>query len=288
MYHIPVLVDEVVHFLSPQPGGLYIDATFGGGGHTRAILSAQPTARVIAFDWDLEAIALHQEQFESEFPGRITFVFANFASMGFKLKKLGITHVDGILADFGTSQHQIKHKEGFSFDVDTPLDMRMSTSHHPLTAAQIVNKATEHELATIFWEYGQERYGKEIARAIIEARKKRPLTRTSELAQIVKSVVHRHGAIHPATRVFQALRIVVNKELDQIAALLRASEHLLRPGGRMLCISFHSLEDRIVKHFFQESQLLKVVTKKVVTATQSELERNPSSRSAKLRVAEKI
>lgn len=293
-YHKPVLVNEVLGYLDPQPNGIYVDATFGGGGHTRAILTKEPTCRVIAFDWDRVALEEHAAAIKEEFGGRITLLWGNFAQMQRLLKKeVNITQVDGILADFGTSQAQIFKKEGFSFSVDSFLDMRMSPAHQKITAAQVVNNASEKELATIFFELGEERYSRKIARAIVEERKKHSIERTKHLADLIESALGRKGHIHPATRVFQALRIYVNKELDNIKMLLQQSLELLNDGGRLVCISFHSLEDRIVKRFLIEhpcqadNKGFEILTKNIVTATEEEIGENPSARSARLRAAQR-
>ena len=288
-YHTSVLVAEVLEYLivAGKNDHTYIDATFGGGGHTQAILDADPRATVIAFDWDADALELNRARFEELYPGRVQFVWGNFAQLAHHLKKRGVAQVDGILADFGTSQYQIKAQEGFSFSVDSPLDMRMSPGHYQVTAATLVNTLSEKELTELLWEYGQERFAREIVRAIVLARRRKPIRTTRELADIIRSAVPRSKpGIHPATQTFQALRIAVNHELENIRSFLSQAVRVLRPGGRLVCISFHSLEDRLVKQFFQEhSAELSVVTKHVVTASPVELERNPSSRSAKLRAA---
>ena len=288
-YHISVMTQEVIHYLAIKPHGVYVDCTFGGGGHSRAILQADPTVKVIALDVDPEAFEHNRDALEQEFPDRIRFIWANFVTLRLALKKIGVTEVDGILADFGTSGHQILHKAGFSFARDKRLDMRMSAAHGTLTASDIVNNAGELELATIFWRYGEERFGKQIARAIIEARSKERITTTVQLADIVKKVVKSKSAVHPATRVFQALRIVVNHELDHIEGLLKQAPAVLKPGGRIVCISFHSLEDRLVKQAFKEQTgVLEIVTPKVIIPTDAEIAQNHASRSAKLRAAQKI
>ena len=288
-YHIPVLVEEVITWLKPVPGGLYVDVTFGGGGHTEAILRAEPTCRVIACDWDEQALTLNRGRLEELFPGRITFIWTNFNRLYHHLKQQKIQKVNGILADFGTSQYQIKEREGFSFSSETPLDMRMSPAHQHTTAAMMVNHATPEELLHILWTYGEERSARQIVQAIVEARKIRPITTTVALAEIIAKVVPRGPSrIHSATRTFQALRIVVNKELDNIKALLQQAPDLLVPGGRIVCITFHSLEDRIVKQMFTDDKArLTVLTKRVITGSDEELKINPSARSAKLRAAER-
>lgn len=287
--HKSVLVAEVVEYLNPRPGGLYLDATFGAGGHSRAILRADPTCRVIGCDWDKEELDKQTELILEEFPGRFEPLWGNFADLPRLLHKKKIKKVTGILADFGTSQIQIGTRAGFSFSRETPLDMRMSTAHFKTTAAHIVNQASEQELAEIFWRYGEERFSRRIARVITEERRKKKIQTTTELARIVCMVVPlRHGVIHPATRVFQALRIVVNRELDNIHALLKSSIDLIEPGGRLVCISFHSLEDRMVKLFMREhKQEFTVLTPRVIVAGEAELNANLSARSAKLRAAER-
>lgn len=289
VYHKSVLVAEVLEYLlvSNANAHTYVDATFGGGGHTQAILEADPRATVVAFDWDADALELNRTRFEEQYPGRVQFVWGNFAQLTQHLKKLGITTVDGILADFGTSQYQIKAQEGFSFSVDSPLDMRMSPGHYQVTAATLVNTLSEKELTELLWEYGQERFAREIVRAIVQTRRRKPIRTTGELAEIIRSAVPRSKpGIHPATQTFQALRIAVNHELENIRSFLTQATRVLRPEGHLVCISFHSLEDRLVKQFFQEHNAeLSILTKHVVTASPTELESNPSSRSAKLRAA---
>lgn len=289
-YHIPVLTREVVEHMAPKAGEIYVDCTLGGGSHTRALLRANPECQVIALDWDLGAIEKNAPALEEEFGDRITIVWGNFSTLSRHLAKLGVREVDGILADFGTSQYQIHERAGFSFAADTPLDMRMSPAHQQTTAEQILRHAPEDELAQIFFEYGEERAGRKIARAIVAQRGKKPIKTTKDLAALVEKIVPRVGNIHPATRVFQALRIVVNRELDNITGLLSAATlKCLKPGGRLVCISFHSLEDRLVKDFFRlHAHEVEVVTPKVVTAQKDELKANPSARSAKLRAARKI
>ncbi|MFT6765708.1 MAG: 16S rRNA (cytosine1402-N4)-methyltransferase [Alteromonas naphthalenivorans] len=290
IYHVPVMLKETLEMLNLKPHKTYLDVTFGGGGHTRAILESDPTIKVIGLDWDKEVIE-RGEALQDEFPDRLTLIWGSFSHLYKLLKKHKITQVDGILADFGTSQHQIHTKDGLSFANDTPLDMRMSQAHHKTKAYDIVNYGTAEELRTIFWTYGEEKNTKEIVNALTEERQKRKIKTTGQLAAIIKGVSPRRGQkIHPATRVFQALRIVVNKELDNITAFLPAALKVLSPGGHLVCISFHSLEDRIVKEYCKESQgLLKgeVVKPFPVKPTEQEVQENPPSRSAKLRVFEK-
>lgn len=290
--HKPVLVNEVLEYLDVQPHKTYLDVTFGAGGHTRAILEKEPTCNVIAMDWDAATLDVYGLPLQEEFGERITFIWGNFSLLYKLLKKHDIDHVDGILADFGTSQIQIAQTPGISMFRDTPLDMRLSAAHQQVTAADILNKSTEEKLAQIFFQLGEEPKGRQIARAIVAARSRTRFTTTGQLVDCIESVIPNRGrrTIHPATKVFQALRIYVNHELDNIQAFFPAAIKALNPGGRLVCISFHSLEDRLVKQYFADQQrqgILEVVTKKAATATDEELQENPSARSAKLRVAEK-
>lgn len=281
-FHIPVLSQEVISALAIRPGGHYLDATVGGGGHSEAILQAYPDVKVTALDWDEQAINAANQRL-GEYGSRIEFVLSSFAD--FEYKKAVF---DGIIADLGVSSYHLDTAErGFSFRNTAPLDMRMDR-RRDLTAAEVINDWDENNLANIFFQYGEERLSRRIARRIVE---KRPFTTTTELAEAIAYSVpkqYRYGRIHPATRVFQALRIVVNEELTAIENFLIRAPISLVPGGRIVVISFHSLEDRIVKHSLRESTILKVITKKPITAQADELENNVRSRSAKLRVAEAL
>ena len=281
-FHIPVLSQEVISALAIRPGGHYLDATVGGGGHSEAILQAYPDVKVTDLDWDEQAIIAANQRL-GEYGSRIEFVLSSFAD--FKYKKAVF---DGIIADLGVSSYHLDTAErGFSFRNTAPLDMRMDR-RRDLTAAEVINDWDENDLANIFFKYGEERLSRRIARRIVE---KRPFTTTTELAEAIAYSVpkqYRYGRIHPATRVFQALRIVVNEELTAIENFLIRAPISLVPGGRIVVISFHSLEDRIVKHSLRESTILKVITKKPITAQAEELENNVRSRSAKLRVAEAL
>jgi 16S rRNA (cytosine1402-N4)-methyltransferase len=287
--HVPVLVDQVLHYLDPQPGKIYLDVTFGAGGHTRAILEHQKQCTVIALDWDKKALDDYGIPMQEEFGDRLILLWGNFALLYKFLKNHNIQKVDGILADFGPSTIQLKDKEGFSFASDTPLDMRMSQGHQKVTAAQVINEATEQELRDIFWQFGQERFSKQIARAIVAERKQKIILTTAQLSQLISRVKPRgNKRIHVATQTFQALRIYVNKELENINSFLIATLDVMRPGGRLVCISFHSLEDRLVKQFFVEQsrkERLVIVTKKSLMASDEEKKINSSSRSARLRAA---
>ena len=293
-FHKPVLVNEVLEYLDPQAGKIYLDVTFGSGGHSRAILEKEPACKLFALDWDVISLDTYAPLLEKEFGDRFHVIFGSFSHLYKILKKKKIPKIDGILADFGTSQMQIIERPGFSVFRDKPLDMRMSPQHHKITAADILNRADERELCEIFWEFGEEKYTRKIARAIVEERGKKKFQTTSQLVSLIERVVPgpiKRYKIHPATRVFQALRIVVNKELDNIRAFLPAALKALAPGGRLVCISFHSLEDRLVKQFFREQEqmgIVRVLTKKVVGPSDEEKEANPASRSAKLRAIELI
>lgn len=290
--HKPVLLNEVLHYLNPQPGKVYVDVTLGGGGHTRAILTTQPDCKVIGMDWDQSVIKTTGAKLQEEFPGRFIPIWGNFSKINAALHKIKVSKVDGILADFGTSQMQIANTPGLSVFNDKYLDMRMSSGLFKVTAQDIIKNASERELAHIFFEYGEERYGNKIARAIVETRVKNPIRTTKDLAELIEATVpggkNKHAKIHPATRVFQALRIVVNKELESIQSFLANSVKVLAPESNLVCISFHSLEDRLVKNFMRDqvkNPLIKSenLTPKVCTATEQELAENRSSRSAKLR-----
>lgn len=291
--HIPVLMNEVLYYLDIQPHEIYVDVTLGGGGHTRAILEKEPTCKVIGFDWDKSVIDSTGKLLEEEFKGRFFPVWGNFSKVNQLVKKAGFDKVHGILADFGTSQIQIGNTPGLSFKNDLFLDMRMSAAHFKTTAYDVVNTFSEKALAEIFYTYGQEQHSRKIAKLIIEKRKKAPIKTTGQLADLIESIIFRKGKrIHPATKVFQALRIFVNKELENIESFLKNAVMILHEGGRLVSISFHSLEDRIVKQFFKDcnqrsypDNYLEIITKKVCVASEEELKVNKSARSAKLRAA---
>ncbi|BDI14899.1 ribosomal RNA small subunit methyltransferase H [Nostoc cf. commune SO-36] len=280
--HISVLGREVVEGLAVRPGGHYLDVTVGGGGHSRLILEAAEDVRVTAVDQDEDALAAAKKEL-AEFSDRIQFIYSNFADYEFPPNTF-----DGILADLGVSSYHLDQAErGFSFRQAANLDMRMDRGRS-LTAADVINNWDEAELADIFFKYGEERLSRRIARRIVE---RRPLHTTTELADAIASSVppkYRYGRIHPATRVFQALRIVVNDELKSLETFLDKAPNALVPGGRIAIISFHSLEDRPVKHGLRNSPLLKVLTKKPIIAQEEEIGKNPRSRSAKLRIAQKL
>ncbi|MDB9437056.1 16S rRNA (cytosine(1402)-N(4))-methyltransferase RsmH [Dolichospermum lemmermannii CS-548] len=279
--HIPVLSQEVITGLNIQPGGNYLDLTVGGGGHSRLILETAEDVKVTCVDQDEDALKAAKENL-SEFGDRVNFIHSNFANYQFIENSY-----DGILADLGVSSYHLDNPErGFSFRNTANLDMRMN-QQQSLTAGDIINEWDEKELADIFFKYGEERLSRRIARRIVE---KRPFNTTTELANAIAYSVspkYRHGRIHPATRVFQALRIAVNDELKVLETLIEKAPNALIPEGRIAIISFHSLEDRPVKHGLRNSPLLRILTKKPIIATEEEIKQNPRSRSAKLRIAEK-
>lgn len=280
-FHVPVLGGQVIEGLAVRPGGHYLDVTVGGGGHSRLILESAADVRVTAVDQDEDALAAAQKNL-AEYGDRVQFIYSNFANYEFTPNTF-----DGILADLGVSSYHLDQPErGFSFRHAASLDMRMDRGRS-LTAADVINNWDEADLADIFFKYGEERLSRRIARRIVE---RRPLHTTVELAEAIASSVppkYRYGRIHPATRVFQALRIVVNDELKSLETFLDKAPNALVPGGRIAIISFHSLEDRPVKHGLRNSPLLKVLTKKPIIAQEEEIQRNMRSRSAKLRIAER-
>lgn len=290
--HIPVLLEEVITTLNPQPGEIYIDVTLGGGGHTRAILTRQPKCKVIGLDWDKKVIDTTGASLQEEFPGRFIPLYGNFAKVKDIVTKAGYKKVQGILADFGTSQMQIRNTPGFSVYQDSALDMRFSPGMFYHTAHGVVNRFTEENLAQIFFDFGGESRGRKIARAIVERRKTKKFETTKDLADFIADMTPgSYHKIHPATKVFQALRIFVNEELENITSFLKNGTSLLDNGGRLVCISFHSLEDRIVKQFFKEKSgrvqpgvaHFEMITKGACMASQEELAVNRSARSARLR-----
>jgi len=306
-YHTPVLLKEAVAQLQVRRDGLYVDGTVGGGGHAEEILRvSEPDGRLIGLDWDEEAVAASRERLQ-KFEGRVRLAQASYVELERVLMQWDVTTVDGVLLDLGVSSRQFDEpSRGFSFMREGALDMRMSRSLQT-TARDFLATATFEQLIRIFREYGEERRARSVANAVIRERELGLIETTTQLARLVERVLGpKRGGIHPATRVFQALRIAVNNELDNVQRGLEAATRVLKSGGRLAVISFHSLEDRIVKQFFVRSsevcicppglpvcgcgrkQVLRVITRKPVTATEEEMERNPRARSAKLRVAEKI
>jgi 16S rRNA (cytosine1402-N4)-methyltransferase len=288
--------------LSPRDGGIYVDATFGAGGYSRAILDAADT-RVIGIDRDRTAIAAGFDLVDRS-NGRLTLVEDRFSNTAEVCAAQGASRVDGVVMDVGVSSMQVDEAgRGFSFRLDGPLDMRMG--HDGPTAADVVARASEADLANIIYIFGEERHSRAVARAIVAARKETPIATTRALAEIVSKVVWaKPGEIHPSTRTFQALRIFVNEELDELHLALAAAERVLKPGGRLVVVSFHSLEDRMVKNFLgergktgggsrhlpemaQSAPSFRILTKRPVTAGDDEVRANPRARSAKLRAAER-
>jgi 16S rRNA (cytosine1402-N4)-methyltransferase len=285
--HISVLLAETMLFLHPKPGGRFIDATLGAGGHTQAILDrAAPDGKVLAIDQDEAALSSAKGTLES-FGSRVLFVHSNFRAVRAIAIEHGFMDCDGILADIGISSAMVDDpSRGFSFMREGPLDMRMDRNQS-LTAADVVNTLSEKEIADIVYTFGEERRSRPIARSIVRSR---PLRSTTDLVHAVERVsgAARHGRIHPATRTFQALRIYVNDELKSLEEFIDSSTAVVRSGGRVVVITFHSLEDRIVKQKFREPDVPgRILTKKVVTASDEEVRRNPRARSAKLRAWER-
>jgi 16S rRNA (cytosine1402-N4)-methyltransferase len=302
-YHLPVLVAEAIELLAPHPGSLVVDATTGGGGHTEAILKTG--ADVLALDRDPDAIAHTREEL-AHFGGRVTLRQANFRDADKTLNELGIGKIGGALLDLGVSSYQLENAaRGFSMMRNGPLDMRMDPAS-PITAADIVNRYSEEDLTRLFRELGEEPAARRVASLIVKMRKDTPFTETLQLTRTIEKVVGRHGRRHPATQVFQALRMEVNDELGALDQGLRALTARLEPGARIAVITFHSLEDRVVKNFFRDHSRewldrpewpeprrnpdfdLRVITDKPVEPSENERRINPRSRSAKLRVAERI
>jgi 16S rRNA (cytosine1402-N4)-methyltransferase len=289
--HLPVLPREVIDWLRPHAKGIYVDGTLGLGGHTELILQNSGTdGRVFGFEWDAQAAQLAAERLAG-FGERFHLIPVSYAEMLAQCQAQGAEQIDGILLDLGVSSLQFDNPErGFSFQSDAPLDMRMNRSQ-PITAAELINRLSQDELADVFYNYGEERQARRIARFIVEARLVQPVNTTRQLAEIVRQAIpvkYQPKKIHPATLVFQALRIAVNRELDNLAKVLAEAPTLLTPGGRICIITFHSLEDRMVKQAFAKNASLHVLTKKPVLPSEEEIYANPRSRSAKLRVAEKL
>jgi 16S rRNA (cytosine1402-N4)-methyltransferase len=300
--HVSVLLNETLDGLAVKPGGRYIDGTVGGGGHSEAILASIPNAEVLGLDADPEAIERAALRLQP-FGGRVRLVNANFAQLGEVARAHDFMPVDGIVLDLGLSSDQLSDADrGFGFIAGGPLDMRFNRSRGP-SASDLINTLDQDELADLIYRYGEEPASRKIARSIVAAR---PIYTAEQLADVIEKAVGRHGRIHPATLTFQALRIAVNDELGSLLNVLPQAIELLRPGGRLVVISFHSLEDRIVKEYFRSASqthtpqpddppdvvhrpaTLRVITRKPVVASEAEVLSNPRARSAKLRVAEKV
>jgi len=306
--HRSVLLDECIEALNIKPDGIYIDGTAGGGGHSYEIAKRLESGRLIAIDQDIDAIEAAGKRL-LPFADRVTLVKNNFANIGEVCKELGIDKIDGVLMDLGVSSYQLDSVDrGFSYNADAPLDMRMDKSA-ALDAKIVVNTYSQNELKRILFEYGEERYTNRIVSRIIEQREKAPIETTGELVNIIKYAMPREakaGGHHPAKRTFQAIRIEVNGELSVISPAVRSAINLLNTGGHIAVITFHSLEDRIVKHEYMDAAQgctcpknfpicicgnkpkVKIITKKPILPSEKELDENPRSRSAKLRVAEKL
>ncbi len=301
--HQPVLYKEIIHALQPKSSGRYIDGTLGAGGHARGILEAcAPDGRLLGFDVDPQALALARETL-APYEGRVHLIQASYETLSVQLAALSWNAVDGVLLDLGASSMQFDNAErGFSFLQDGPLDMRFGPTA-PHRADELVNELDQEELADLIFRYGEERSSRKIARAIVNAR---PIHTTRELAAVIEKVLPRRGGIHPATRTFQALRIAANEELAAVENALPQAVASLSSGGRLAVISFHSLEDRIVKDFFrshskdlvnppyeriyevEQKATLKEINRKPITPAEEEVKANPRARSAKLRIVEKL
>ena len=306
--HIPVLLNEVLEALRCERPGLYIDCTVGAGGHAKGILTSSPENRLVGMDWDIEAIETASENLK-DFGARVTLIREDFSSLKTTLEERNIPEADGFLFDLGLSSMQLGSRErGFSFQEDAPLDMRMD-KRKQTTAYDLVNKLPARELVDILRLYGEERWARKIVSALMRERENGPITGTRQLAEMIGSAVppfYRRGPIHPATKTFQALRIAVNMELEHLETAIKDAVGHLKHGGRICVISFHSLEDRIVKGAFRDmergclcppripycicglKQSLMILTRKPVRPSSSEIISNPRARSAKLRVAEKV
>jgi len=301
-FHIPVMCSQVLHYLITRKEGIYVDCTLGGGGHSREIIKKiYPDGLLIGIDQDIEALEYAREELK-HYQDRIILIKSNFDNVKMAVSILGLNYISGILLDLGLSSYQVsRQSRGFSFMEDSILDMRMDLSNQ-LNAYYVINNYSESELWDIFSKYGEERYSRTIAREIVIQRKKKAIRTTRELAQLVANIYYRHKKIrwriHPATKIFQALRIEVNNELEVLKEALKQSIHILENKGRICVISYHSLEDRIVKHTFKDftrgesinfnGYSLNILSKKPIYPSKDEINENRRARSAKMRVAEKI
>jgi len=286
IFHIPVMVEETMKYLITKTDGIYVDGTIGGGGHSEEILK-RTNARVIGFDIDPEAVKFASQRLKV-YADRILILNKNYATVKESLKELGIEKIDGFLLDLGVSSYQLDSGGGFSFRFDEELDMRMDRGSG-LTAQDILNNYSEREIADIIFKFGEEPRAKAIAREIVRYRERKRIETTGDLVRIVDKVASKKFRLKVLARVFQSLRIAVNKELDNLSIALDSALDILGKGGRIVVISYHSLEDRIVKTFFKSKvQVIKILTKKPVTPAEDEIRANPRARSAKLRAGEKI
>lgn len=286
--HVPVMLEEVLEALNLKDHGVYVDGTLGTAGHAEALLKSAPKSTLIGFDVDDEALKIAKERLQGY---RMHLLKENFSNIKAAVAELGYKEVNGIIFDLGLSMLQLQSPgRGFSFLKDEPLDMRMDIKQE-LTAMKIVNTYSESELSKILWQYGEERFSRKIARSIVNIRRTMPIRTCRELSSIIERVIKRRGRIHPATRSFQALRIAVNRELEALTKGIDEGTQILSRGGRFCIVSYHSLEDRIVKNSYKKlasQRLLSIVTKKPIVPGREEVIRNPSARSAKLRVAERL
>lgn len=306
--HIPVLLNEAIEGLKIKADGIYIDGTLGGGGHSKEIVKRLSTGKLIGIDQDLNALRKAKEVLK-EYEDKVIFVHNNYRNIDLVLDDLGIDKVDGILLDLGVSSHQLDEEtRGFSHNKDAPLDMRMDETKD-FSAWHVVNKYSEEDLARVIWDYGEERWAKRIAKFIVEERKEKPIDTTLELVSIIKKAIPKNArkdGHHPAKKTFQGIRIEVNRELEVLKEAIPKMVERLNPGGRLAIITFHSLEDRIVKESFKElykdcicpPQLpqctcnkvreIEIITRKPIIPSKEEINSNPRSRSAKLRIGEKL
>lgn len=287
-YHLPVMLNEIDQYLITKDTGYYVDCTFGGGGHSLYLLNKYNGIKIIAFDQDTDSLKRFNENSElQKFKDRIIFCRDNFRNIEKNLNKLNIPKVNGLLADLGVSSKQLDDKtRGFSFNSDDILDMRMNKEQE-LTAYTVVNTFSKENLQDIFFKYGEESFSKQIAQKIVEERVKGNIKTCNQLKDIVCKVKWAKGKINPATKIFQALRIYVNDELGSLQEMLNCISNVLDTSARAAILTYHSLEDRIVKQTFKDAKSLKIINKKVIIATEKEMKENPRSRSAKLRVVEK-
>lgn len=300
--HFPVMVNEAISFLRPKNSKLYLDCTFGQGGYSKKILETAE-CNVFAVDRDQES-EIYAQKVKEKFKSRFLFNIERFSNINLLMKKQNIQNMDGMILDLGVSNTQLNNPQrGFSFSNDGPLDMRMDNVRSKLTAEIVINEYQENELSDIFFYYGEEKNSKRIARAIVNYRKNKKINSTLILSEIIKKINYSKFK-HPATRVFQALRIFINEELNELETILEFSKKILNKDSRIVVLAFHSLEDRIIKNFFRNNDIkrrksnfgdnslntfnFKIITKKPITASKQEIELNPRARSAKMRVAEKI
>ena len=295
-YHIPVMLEEVINYLELRPGMTIVDATMGTGGHSKEIVQRiMPGGRLIGIDRDKESLGICRQRLE-KYADACEFVHANFVDLDSVLKNLSIEKIDGIVFDLGISSFQLSDAQrGFSFQNEGPLDMRLDRESY-ISAYDLVNNLNEEEISELLWVFGEERWHNRIARLLVQERERQPISTTEQLANIVTRSVpykyrHKYYRIHPATRTFQAVRIAVNRELEILESALNKAIEFLKENARICVISFHSLEDRQVKHTFRKAaagELVKIITNKPLTPGMDELQANPSSRSSKLRVAERL